>query len=426
MGDSLLENNTATWSAGKTQWGNTMPRPVVSGILALALTFAIVPAWAQSTGPIRIGVLDDMSGILADQQGPGDVVATQMAVQDFGGKVLGRPIEVISADHMNKADIGALIARSWYDQNDVQMITGLGNSAVALAVQDITRSKNRVQIATSAGTAELTGKACSPNGAHWVFDTYAQAQVIGKEVVRRGGDTWYFITADYAFGHALEQDTSRVVSAAGGKVLGASRYPTGAPDFASYLLTAQASRAKIIGLANSGNDTVNSVKQANEFGLVSAGQQPVALLAFITNIKAAGLPATKGLIFTEAFYWDQNDETRAFSKRFAERHQNRPPTSLQAGTYSATLHYLKAVAAAGTLDAPAVMKKMRDIPVNDFMTKNGRLREDGRLIRDMYLLEVKSPEESKGDWDLLKVLSTIPGNEAFRPLSEGGCPLVKE
>jgi branched-chain amino acid transport system substrate-binding protein len=402
-----------------------MLRPLVRSIIALTFAFLAGGASAQSAGPIRIGVLDDMSGLYADQQGTGDVVAAQMAVDDFGGKLLGRPIELLNADHMNKADTGALIARSWYDQNDVQMITGLGNSAVALAVQEITRSKNRLQIATSAGTADLTGKACSPNGAHWVFDTYAQAKVIGKEMVRRGGDSWYFITADYAFGHALEDDTSRIVLAAGGKVLGASRYPIGTPDFASYLLTAQASHAKIIGLANSGNDTVNSVKQANEFGLVAAGQKPVALLAFITNIKAAGLAATKGLIFTEAFYWDQNDETRAFSKRFAERHQNRPPTSLQAGTYSGTLHYLKAVAAAGTLDAAAVMKKMREIPVNDFMTKNGRLREDGRLIRDMYLLEVKSPEESKGEWDLLKVLSTIPGDEAFRPLSEGGCPLVK-
>jgi branched-chain amino acid transport system substrate-binding protein len=402
-----------------------MLRPLVRSIIALTFAFLAGDASAQSAGPIRIGVLDDMSGLYADQQGTGDVVAAQMAVDDFGGKLLGRPIELLNADHMNKADTGALIARSWYDQNDVQMITGLGNSAVALAVQEITRSKNRLQIATSAGTADLTGKACSPNGAHWVFDTYAQAKVIGKEMVRRGGDSWYFITADYAFGHALEDDTSRTVLAAGGKVLGASRYPIGTPDFASYLLTAQASHAKIIGLANSGNDTVNSVKQANEFGLVAAGQKPVALLAFITNIKAAGLAATKGLIFTEAFYWDQNDETRAFSKRFAERHQNRPPTSLQAGTYSGTLHYLKAVAAAGTLDAAAVMKKMREIPVNDFMTKNGRLREDGRLIRDMYLLEVKSPEESKGEWDLLKVLSTIPGDEAFRPLSEGGCPLVK-
>lgn len=383
-------------------------------------------AVAQSNGPVRIGVLDDMSGILADQQGPGDVIAAQMAVEDFGGKILGRPIEVLSADHMNKADVGALAARSWYDNNDVQMITGLGNSAVALAVQEITRSKNRVQIATSAGTADLTGKACSPNGAHWVFDTYAQAQVIGKEVVRRGGKSWYFITADYAFGHALERDTTRVVREAGGEVLGSSKYPTGSPDFASYLLNAQASGAKIIGLANSGNDTVNSVKQANEFGLIEAGQQPVALLAFITNIKAAGLAATKGLIFTEAFYWDQNDETRAFSTRFAERHYQRPPTSLQAGTYSGTLHYLKAVAASGTLEASAVMSKMREIPVNDFMTKNGRLREDGRLVRDMYLLEVKTPKESKGDWDLLKVLSTIPGDEAFRPMSDGDCPYLKK
>lgn len=402
-----------------------MARRLVWGAVGLTLSLCAGSALAQNAEPIRIGVLDDMSGILADQQGPGDVVAAQMAVEDFGGKVLGRRIEVLSADHMNKADAGAQVARSWYDQQDVQMITGLGNSAVALAVQQITRSKNRVQINTSAGTAELTGKACSPNGAHWVFDTYALAQVTGKEAVRRGGNSWYFITADYAFGHALEQDTARVVRAAGGNVLGASRYPTGSPDFASYLLSAQNSGAKVIGLANSGGDTVNSVKQANELGIVSAGQSLVALLAFTTNIKAAGLAATKGLIFTEAFYWDQNDETRAFSTRFAARHLNRPPTSLQAGTYSATLHYLKAVAEAGTLEASAVLKKMRDLPVNDFMTKDGRLREDGRLIRDMYLLQVKSPEESKGDWDLLKVLSTVPGDEAFRPLSEGGCPLVK-
>ncbi|MGA0599049.1 ABC transporter substrate-binding protein, partial [Enterovirga sp. CN4-39] len=352
-----------------------------------------------------------------------DVIAAQMAVEDFGSKVLGRPIEVLSADHMNKADIGAQVARSWYDQQDVQMITGLGNSAVALAVQEITKNKNRVQISTSAGTAELTGKSCSPNGAHWVFDTYALAQVTGKAAVRQGADSWYFITADYAFGHALEQDTGTVVRAAGGKVLGTSRYPAGSPDFASYLLSAQTSGAKVIGLANSGGDTINSVKQANELGITQGGQSLVALLAFTTNIKAAGLTATKGLIFTEAFYWDQDDETRAFSKRFASRHHNRPPTSLQAGTYSGTMHYLKAVAAAGTLDPATVMKKMREIPVNDFMTKDGRLREDGRLIRNMYLLQVKAPEESKGEWDLLKVLSTVSGEEAFRPLGEGGCSL---
>ncbi|TDR84512.1 ABC transporter substrate-binding protein [Enterovirga rhinocerotis] len=406
-----------------------MIRSAAIGIgAALWTAMSVIPANSQATPsePIRIGVLDDMSGMFADQQGMGDAVAARMAVSDFGGKLLGRPIEVIHADHLNKTDVGAQIARGWFDQQNVQMITGLGNSAVALAVQSISRDKNRIQMTTSGGTAELTGKSCSPNGTHWVFDTFALAKVTGSEAVRRGANSWYFITADYAFGHALEQDTAKIVKEAGGTVAGVSRYPGGSSDFASYLLRAQSSRAKVIGLANSGSDMVNAVKQANEFGNVAGGQQLVALLAFTTNLKEAGLAATKGLIFTEAFYWDQTEETRAFSKRFAALHHNRPPTSLQAGTYSATLHYLKAVAAAGTLDAATVMRKMRELPVNDFMTKNGRLRQDGRLIRDMYLLQAKSPEESKGEWDLAKVIATVPGEQAFRPMNEGECPLVKQ
>ncbi|HYM03612.1 MAG TPA: ABC transporter substrate-binding protein [Stellaceae bacterium] len=393
--------------------------------LAFIAALAAQPARAQiSDDVVRLGVLDDMTGVFADQQGPGDVVAVKMAVEDFGGSVLGKPIEVLQADLLNKADVGAAIARQWYDVDHVDAILALGNSAVALAVQDITREKNKIDIVTAAGTADLTGKACSPNGVHWVYDTYALAKSTASAVMKQGGQTWFFITADYAFGHALERDAAAIVTANGGKVLGAVRHPLNTSDFSSYLLQAQNSGAQVIGFANAGTDFIAAMKQAAEFGITRSGQKVAGLLVLLTNIRALGAQAAQGLLFTEAFYWDQNDETRAFSKRFAERH-GRPPTMFQAGTYGAALHYLKAVKAAGTDAAGPVMAKMRAIPINDFMTKNGWIREDGRVMRDMYLDQAKSPAESKSEWDLIKVISTIPAEQAFRPLSESECPLVK-
>ena len=395
------------------------------GAAVLVALSLVVPARAQiSDDVVRLGVLDDMTGVFADQQGPGDVLATKMAVEDFGGTVLGKPIEVLSADLLNKADVGAAIARKWYDEDHVDAILALGNSAVALAVQQITREKNKIDIVTAAGTADLTGKACSPNGVHWVYDTYALAKSTASAVMKQGGQSWFFITADYAFGHALERDATAIVTAHGGKVLGAVRHPLNTSDFSSYLLQAQNSGAQVIGFANAGTDFIAAMKQASEFGITRGGQKVAGLLVLLTNIHALGLQAAQGLLFTEAFYWDQNDETRAFSKRFAARH-GRPPTMFQAGTYSAALHYLKAVKAAGTDAAQPVMAKMREIPINDFMTKNGWIREDGRVMRDMYLEQAKTPAESKGEWDLIKVIATIPAEQAFRPLSESECPLVK-
>jgi branched-chain amino acid transport system substrate-binding protein len=396
---------------------------LVAACFALASAAAGAGA-ADGNEPFRIGVLDDLSSSLADQQGPGDVVATKMAAEDFGGTVLGRPIEILSADHQNKPDTGLLISRQWYERDGVQAIVGLGHSGVALAVQQLTREKNRIQLNTAAGSSDLTGKACSPNSVHWVFDSYALANATTRAVMREGNaDTWFFVTLDYAYGHALERDATSVVLASGGKVIGSVRHPLNSPDFASYLVQAQNSKAKIVALANSGGDTINGIKQAKEFGLTASGQRVVALTAFLTNIHAIGLDTAKGTVFADAFYWDQSDEARAFSKRFAEK-MGRPPTSLQAGAYSAVKHYLEAVKAVGTADAAAVMAKMKSTPINDFMTKDGRIRPDGRVIRDMYIYQVKSPSESKSEWDLLKVVATIKGDDAFRPLNAGGCPLV--
>jgi len=393
------------------------------GLIALSGSVALGQI---SDDAVRIGVLDDMSGPYADIQGPGDVVAVKMAVEDFGGSVLGKPIEVISGDLLNKADVGAAIARQWYDVERVDVILGLGNSAVALAVQGITREKNRINIVTSAGSTDLTGKACSPNGVHWVYDTYALANGTARAIMHQGGgDSWFFITADYAFGHSLERDAAAVIKKSGGNVVGSVRAPLNSADFSSYLLQAQASGAKVIGLANAGADTINTIKQASEFGIVAGGQKLAGLLVLITDIHALGLKAAQGLLFTEAYYWDHNDETRAFAKRFIERHGGKPPTMFQAGIYSAATHYLKAVKAAGSDNAQAVMAEMRKMPINDFMTKDGRIREDGRVMRDMYLLQAKTPAESKGEWDLMKVVATIPADEAFRPLAESECPLVK-
>ncbi|MBV5270507.1 MAG: ABC transporter substrate-binding protein [Afipia sp.] len=401
----------------------------VSAALAAALLFGSATAGLaqMSDDVVKLGVLDDMSGPYADIQGPGDVVAVKMAVEDFGGKVNGKPIEVVSADVQLKADVGSAIARRWYDVENVDAIFGLGTSAVAIAVQGIAQEKNKVSIATSVGSTALTGKACSPTGIHWVYDTYALAKGTATAVMKQGGgDTWFFITADYAFGHSLEGDTAAIVKQNNGKVIGSVRAPVNSSDFSSFLLQAQSSKAQVIGLANAGADTINTIKNAADFGIVAGGQKLAGLLVLITDIHTLGLKTAQGLLFTEAYYWDQNDETRAFAKRFAERHGGKPPTMFQAGIYSAATHYLKAIQAAGTDEAKAVIAQMKKIPVNDFMTKNGTIREDGRMMRDMYLLQAKKPSESKGEWDLMNVVATIPAAEAFRPLSESECPLIKK
>jgi branched-chain amino acid transport system substrate-binding protein len=396
-----------------------------AGIVAVGVTVAglVAMAQAQAPAPLKIGITEGFSGVYADLN-LGEVEAAQMAIDDFGGKVLGRPIELLSADHQTKPDIGAQIARKWYDVDGVSMITGIGTSSVALAVRKIAQEKGKIDINTGAASADLTGPACSETGAHWVYDTYALAKVTGGAIVKGGGDSWYFLTADYAFGHALERDVTAVVTASGGKVLGGVRHPLSTQDFSSFLLQAQASKAKIIGLANAGQDTINSIKQAGEFGIVKGGQRLAGLLVFSTDVNSLTLPVAQGLVLTEAFYWDQNDETRAWTKRFRAK-RDKIPSMLTAGAYSAVNHYLKAVQAAGTDDAKAVMAKMREIPVNDVMTKNGKLREDGRLIRDMYLFQVKSPQESKSKDDIYKLLATVPGDEAYRPMKDGKCPYIK-
>ena len=392
---------------------------------AAAQTPAAQTPSAQATGPIRIGVLTDLSGSLADLSGGGSVEAVKMAVEDFGASVLGRPVEVLSADHQNKADIGVQIASDWYDNRNVEVVIDLPNSAVMLAIQELTRRKNKIVFGTAGGSSDFTGKACSPNGIHWVYDTYALAAGTGRTMVRQGGDSWYFITLDYSFGLSLERDTAAFVTGAGGKVLGSARHPLNSADFSSYLLQAQASGAKVIGLANAGGDLINTVKQAAEFGITRQGQKLAGLLMFLSDIHALGLETAQGLVLTEAFYWDQNEKTRAFSKRFFER-TGRMPTMVQAGNYGAITHYLKAVKSAGSADAPTVLKTMRDTPINDFMTRNGRIREDGRVLRDMYLFEVKTPAESKDKWDYYKQLGVIAAADAARPLAESECPLVRK
>ncbi len=397
-------------------------------VLGLAAVGCLVAAAAQaqiSDDVVKIGVLTDMSSLYADIGGKGSVVAAEMAVKDFGGKVAGKPIEVVSADHLNKPDVGANIARQWIDQDHVDAIVDVPTSSVALAVQDVTKEKDRVFLISGAASSDLTGKSCSPTGVHWTYDTYALAHGTGSALVKQGGDTWFFITADYAFGHALERDTSAVVKAAGGKVLGAVRAPLNTPDFSSFLLQAQASKAKIIGLANAGGDTINSIKQGAEFGIVQGGQRFAGLLVFISDVHSLGLQTAQGLVLTSAFYWDQNDATRAWAKRFMAE-TNKVPTMVQAGVYGAVTHYLKAIAAAKTDEGKAVVAKMREIPINDFMTHNGKLREDGRVMRDIYLFQVKSPAESKYPYDYYKQLAVIPADQAFRPLSESECPLVKK
>ena len=388
----------------------------------LALT---VPASAEISGDVvKIGVLNDMSSLYADISGPGSVEAARMAIADFGGAVNGKKIELISADHQNKPDIGSAIATQWFDNDGVDVVVDVPTSSVALAVQEVARNKGKVFLISGAAASDLTGKACSPTSVHWTYDTVALANGTGSAVVKAGGDTWFFITADYAFGHALERDTAKVVEDNGGKILGKVRAPLNTADFSSFLLQAQSSKAKIIGLANAGGDTINSIKQAAEFGIVEGGQKLAGLLVFITDVNSLGLQTANGLQLTEAFYWDQNDETRAWSKRFFEK-MKRQPSMVQAGVYGSVMHYLAAIKATGSDDGPTVVKQMKATPVNDFMTKNGKIRDDGRLVRDMYLFEVKKPPESKGPWDYYKQIAVIPGDEAFKLPGPSQCPLVK-
>ncbi|MGY4574571.1 ABC transporter substrate-binding protein [Bradyrhizobium sp. USDA 3256] len=391
--------------------------------LALMLMATGTSAIAQS-GPVRLGVLTDMSSLYADNGGQGSVVAAQMAVDDFKGKVLGRPIEIVAGDHQNKADIGSAIARRWLENDNVEAILDVPNSAVALAVQGITRDKKKLFLATGAATSRLTGDECSPTGIHWTYDTYALSQGTTRAISRLGAKSWFFLSADYSLGAQLEADSRKVIDATGGKVVGAVKHPINTPDFSSFLLQAQASRADVIALADAGGDFINAVKQAGEFG-VTRGQKLAGLIVFIADIHSLGLQSAQGLMLSSAFYWDLNGETRAWSKRFIGK-TKKVPTMIHAGTYGAVMHYLKAVEAAGTLDGPTVATKMRELPVNDFMTRNGRIRPDGRLVRDMYLFRVKSPEESKYQFDYYQLVATIPGEEAFRPMEDGGCSLVKK
>jgi branched-chain amino acid transport system substrate-binding protein len=376
-----------------------------------------------SDGAVTIGVLTDETGVFSALSGEGSIEAARMAVEDFGGTVAGKPIRLIHADHQNKTDLGVEIARRWIDTEGVDAIVDVPNSAIVLALQELARARNRALLVSTAGTADLTGKACSPVGVHWTWDTYAFAASSAKSVVRQGGDTWFFVTADFAFGQAMQRDATRIIEAAGGKVLGGVRHPLGAGDFSSFLLQAQSSGAKIVALANGGSDMTNSIKQASEFGLQKGGQKLAALAAYITDVHGVGLGVAQGLLLTTAFYWDRTEASRAWSKRFFDR-RNAMPTQAQAGVYSAVTHYLKAVAATGSDDARTVVAKMREMPIHDFFAENGRIREDGRMVHDMYLAEVKTPSESRYPWDYYRILQTIPGDEAFRPISEGGCPLA--
>jgi branched-chain amino acid transport system substrate-binding protein len=398
---------------------------VLSGVFASVLAIAATAAFAQSKPPLKLGGILDMSGLYADITGAGSEMAAKMAVEDFGGEVLGRKIEVIAADHLNKADLAASIARDMLDNQGVEMLFDVAASATALAAGEIAKARNKIVIFNGPGSIRLSNEACGPYTVHYAYDTFTQANVTGLATVKAGLDTWFFLTADYAFGQDLEKDTTNVVLKNGGKVLGSVRHPLNTSDFSSFLLQAQSSKAKVIGLANAGGDTINAIKQAAEFGLMKSGQKLSPLLVFVTDIDSVGLETAQGLLLAEAFYWDLSDETRAFSKRFMERIK-RVPTAAQAGVYSSVTHYLKSVKAAGTTDSAAVMKIMKETPINDFFAKNGKIREDGRMVHDMYLFEVKKPSESKGRWDDYKLLATIPGNEAFQPLELSRCPLVKK
>src|SRR5438067_216516 len=395
-------------------------------VAAVAGAFAAGAAQAQiSDNVVKIGVLSDMSSLYTDLAGAGSVVAAKMAVEDSGIEKRGYKVEVVSADHLNKPDVGSSIARQWYDTDKVDVIVDVPTSSIALAINEITKEKKKVFLVSGAASSDLTGKACSPNTIHWTYDTWMLANGTGGAIVKTGGDTWYFLTADYAFGLALERDTEAVVLKSGGKVLGKVRHPLNAQDFSSYLLQAQASKAKVIGLANAGGDTTNAIKQAAAFRVVKGGQNLAGLLVFLTDIHALGLPTAQGLIVTNTFYWDSNDQTRAFAKRFAERDKGIYPTMIHAGVYSALTHYLKAVEALKSDDGTKVIAKMKETPTEDPLFGKGSIRADGRKIHPAYLVEVKKPAESKAAWDYYKVRATIPADQAFRPLKDGECPLVK-
>ena len=389
-------------------------------ILAIGLTAA--GATGQEQRPVKIGVLTDMSSLYAEHGGPGSVEAAHMAVEDFRGSVLGNPIEVRFADHHNSPDLGKSIARRWYSEG-VDVIADVANSAVALAVEQVSREAKKIVLFSGPASADLTGRNCSPYAVDWTYDTYAMAHGTANAIVRSGGNSWFFITADYTFGYAMERDAGNVIRSEGGIVLGSVKVPVGLVDFSQYLLQAKTSRAKIIGLAIAGQEMISAIKQASEFSIVQDGQRLAGLLVFITDVHSLGLERAQGLLMTSAYYWDQNDKTRAWAERFFSK-MKRMPTMVQAGVYGAITHYLKAVQTAGSNDADTVMTKMREMPINDFMTQDGKLRIDGRVMRDMYLFEVKKPAESKYPWDYLKLLQTIPADEAFRPLNEGGCPLL--
>jgi branched-chain amino acid transport system substrate-binding protein len=393
-------------------------------ILAIAaLSASLLAGTAVAQSPVKIGVLSDMSSLYSDATGKGSIEAARMAVEDSGGKALGQPIQVVFADHQNKPDVGKSIADKWYDAEGVDVIADVPTSSVALAVEAVSRDKHKILMLSGPASSDITGKFCSPYAVHWTYDTYTLAHVTGGAMVRAGGDTWFFVTADYAFGHALERDTAAVVKAAGGKVLGDVAVPINNQDFSSFMLQAQASKAKVVGLANAGGDTINSIKAAAEFGLVAGGQKLAGLLLFVTDVHSLGLKTAQGLVLTSPFYWDLNDKTRAWSKRFYDR-MHKEPTMVQAGVYGAVMHYLAAVNAIGSKDADKVMAKMRATPINDFMTENGSIRIDGRVLRDSYLFEVKKPSESKGEWDLYKTVAKVPAAQSIRPLDQGGCPLA--
>ena len=404
-----------------------LKRNLLSTLVAAACGLGAAAAQAQvSDGVIKIGVMNDMSGLYADIAGPGSVVAAKMAVEDFGAAAKGMKVEIVSADHQNKPDVGSTIARTWFDVDKVDVIADVPTSSVGLAVNQITRDKGKVMLNSGTASSDLTGKACSPNTVHWTYDTWMLANGTGSAITKTGGDTWFFLTADYAFGHALERDTEAVVLKNGGKVLGKVRTPFPGTDFSSFLLQAQASKAKIIGLANAGADTTNSIKQAAEFGIVKGGQKLAGLLVFITDVHGLGLQTAQGLNLTETFYWDHDDGTRAWSKRFAAANNGKYPTMVHAGVYAGMLHYLKAVdAIQDDTDGVKVVNEMKKLPTDDPLFGKGMIRVDGRKIHPAYLFEVKKPSESKGPWDLYKLQQTIPADKAFRPLNEGNCPLVK-
>jgi branched-chain amino acid transport system substrate-binding protein len=396
--------------------------------LAAAIALGSASANAQYTdGVIKLGVVNDMSGLYADIAGPGSLWAARKAVEDFGAAAKGMKVEVIGADHQNKPDVGSNIVRQWFDVEKVDVVVDVPTSSVALAVNQIVREKNKVMLNSGAATSDLTNKACSPNTVHWTYDTVALANSTGKAAVKTGGDTWFILTADYAFGHALERDVEAVVTKAGGKVIQKVRHPFPGQDFSSFLLQAQASKAKVIGLANAGGDTINSIKQAAEFGITKGGQNLAGLLVFITDVHSLGLQTAQGMLLTESFYWDLNDNTRNFSKAFAAAHKGRMPTMVQAGVYASVLHYLKAVhELKSDADGAKVVAKMKSMPTDDALFGKGTIRADGRKIHDVHLFEVKKPSESKGPWDYYKLRATTPGNEAFRQVADSECPLLKK